>query len=216
MSLSFSRELRVLGQLEGAPAVRTEAVRLPDRLDGRRGDAGDLRHGAQGPVGRLVRRRLVRQADDLGDAILSDRRDPGRARLVVEEAVDALVQKRSCQRQTQVLDLPVSAMMAFVPTPSPLRRTIRARQTCFCGLRGAAAMSHSRLRSAAYRVKVMRIPPHFARHQADGNSRPDSFVPVLNGRGSMLAKPTGSPRDACREILLPALLRLLRDGRDHR
>ena len=41
--------------------------------------------------------------------------------------------KRSCQRQTQVLDLPVSRMIAFVPKPSAVSSTIRARQTCFCG-----------------------------------------------------------------------------------
>ena len=38
---------------------------------------------------------------------------------------------RSCQRQTQVLDFPVSRLIAFVPTPSPLTNTICARQTCF-------------------------------------------------------------------------------------
>ena len=41
--------------------------------------------------------------------------------------------KRSCQRQTQVFDLPVRRMISFVPTPSALKRTISARQTCFCG-----------------------------------------------------------------------------------
>src|SRR5271167_1230696 len=41
--------------------------------------------------------------------------------------------KRSCQRQTQVLDLPVSCTIAFVPAPSALSNTIQARQTCFCG-----------------------------------------------------------------------------------
>jgi hypothetical protein len=38
---------------------------------------------------------------------------------------------RSCQRQTQVLDFPVSRTIAFVPTPSPLSSTTPARQTCF-------------------------------------------------------------------------------------
>jgi len=38
---------------------------------------------------------------------------------------------RSCQRQTQVFDLPVLRMIAFVPTPSALSNTICARQTCF-------------------------------------------------------------------------------------
>ena len=51
---------------------------------------------------------------------------------------------RSCQRQTQVLDLPVSVMIAEVHRPSPLRRTIRARQTCFCGLFGSATIARNR------------------------------------------------------------------------
>ena len=41
--------------------------------------------------------------------------------------------KRSCQRQTQVFDLPVRRMISIVPTPSALNSTISARQTCFCG-----------------------------------------------------------------------------------
>jgi hypothetical protein len=40
--------------------------------------------------------------------------------------------KRFCHRQTQVLDLPVSRMIAFVPAPSAVSSTIRARHTCFC------------------------------------------------------------------------------------
>ena len=41
--------------------------------------------------------------------------------------------KRFCHRQTQVLDLPVSRMIAFVPSPSALISTICWRHTCFCG-----------------------------------------------------------------------------------
>ena len=51
---------------------------------------------------------------------------------------------RSCQRQTQVLDLPVPVMIAEVPRPSPLSRTMRARQTCFCGLLGSATIARNR------------------------------------------------------------------------
>lgn len=39
--------------------------------------------------------------------------------------------KRSCQRQTQVLEVPVRRMISTVPTPSALSSTITARQTCF-------------------------------------------------------------------------------------
>jgi hypothetical protein len=44
--------------------------------------------------------------------------------------------KRSCPRQTQALHLPVSRMIAFVPSPSALSSTIYARHACFwarCG-----------------------------------------------------------------------------------
>lgn len=49
-------EGRVVRQLEVAPAVRAETVRLPDRLHRRRRNAGGFGHRAQRPVGRLVRR----------------------------------------------------------------------------------------------------------------------------------------------------------------
>ena len=55
---------------------------------------------------------------------------------------------RSCQRQTQVLDLPVSRMTAFVPAPSALSNTICARQTCFCGALRSLTKARSRSRSA--------------------------------------------------------------------
>jgi hypothetical protein len=67
---------------------------------------------------------------------------------------------RSCQRQTAVLLLPVRRMIAFVPSPAVLKSTIRARQTCFCGLFRSATIASSRTRSAALTVTMMpvRIP----------------------------------------------------------
>ena len=56
--------------------------------------------------------------------------------------------KRSCQRQTHVLDLPVAAMIPFVPTPSAVRSTIPARQTCFCGALRSCTTALSRRISA--------------------------------------------------------------------
>jgi len=53
------------------------------------------------------------------------------------------------------LDLPVSRMTAAVPRPAALRSTIRARQTCFCGLLGSATMARNRRRSVAVTVKEM-------------------------------------------------------------
>ena len=42
--------------------------------------------------------------------------------------------KRSCQRQTQVLDLAVRRIISFAPTPPAVNNTISARQTCLCGV----------------------------------------------------------------------------------
>ena len=52
--------------------------------------------------------------------------------------------KRSCQRQTQVFDLPVRRMISLVPTPSALNRTISARQTCLCGVLRSRASAFRR------------------------------------------------------------------------
>lgn len=54
-------------------------------------------------------------------------RNPRRARLVVQQAVHALVHERSSQRRRHVLLLPVRRMISWVPTPSPVSSRIRAR-----------------------------------------------------------------------------------------
>lgn len=64
--------------------------------------------------------------------------------------------KRSCQRQTQVLDLPVRRLISLVPTPSALNNTISARQTCFCGALRSRTSASRRRRSEG--VTVMEIP----------------------------------------------------------
>ena len=64
--------------------------------------------------------------------------------------------KRSCQRHTTVLPLPTARMTALVPWPSAVSRTIRARQTCFCGLLRCRIIDCKRARSAG--VTSMAIP----------------------------------------------------------
>ena len=68
--------------------------------------------------------------------------------------------KRSCQRQTQVFDVPVRRMISTVPTPSAESSTISARQTCFCGVLRSAAIASRRRRSDGQSVIEMpgRIP----------------------------------------------------------
>ena len=64
--------------------------------------------------------------------------------------------KRSCQRQTQVFDLPVRRMIPLVPMPSALCSTIRARQTCFWATLRSPTSASRRRRSAG--LKMMPIP----------------------------------------------------------
>ncbi len=84
-------ESRIVGQLELPPAMRTEAMRFPDRLDGRGCQAGNVRHRAQCPMGRLVGRRLLRQPDDLSYAVGRNRCLTGRPGLIPQQTIDALV-----------------------------------------------------------------------------------------------------------------------------
>src|SRR5712672_2188495 len=63
---------------------------------------------------------------------------------------------RSCQRQTQVLDLRVRRMISLVPRPSAESSTTSARQTCFCGAWRSFKITFSRLRSEGF--NVMDIP----------------------------------------------------------
>ena len=65
--------------------------------------------------------------------------------------------KRSCQRQTQVLDLPVSRMIALVPTPSAVSSTICARQTCFCDALRSLTRARSRALSANVTEREMPV-----------------------------------------------------------
>jgi len=68
--------------------------------------------------------------------------------------------KRSCQRQTQVFDLPVRRMISTVPTPSALSKTIRARQTCFwAALRSPTNVSRRRRSEGERSMDIpVRIP----------------------------------------------------------
>src|SRR5438876_7536378 len=64
--------------------------------------------------------------------------------------------KRSCQRHTQVFDLPVRRMISLVPSPSALSRTTCARHTCFCAALRFRASTSNRRRSA--RLTLTMIP----------------------------------------------------------
>jgi hypothetical protein len=124
-------ERGVFGELELPDAVWLKSVGAPDALHGGDADAGCLRHRCARPMRGFGHRRLHCQRHDaFGDSGIK-LRDARMPRLVAPQPFKALAGKACCQRQTQVLDLLVSRMIALVPTPSALSKTIHARQTCF-------------------------------------------------------------------------------------
>jgi hypothetical protein len=66
------------------------------------------------------------------------------------------VMNRSCQRQTQVFDLPVRRMIACVPSPSALKRMMAARHTCFWAALRSPTTPARRRRSVE--LSVIEIP----------------------------------------------------------
>ena len=82
-------------------------------------------------MGRFVRRLGAGQGHHPVDDLLAERRHPRRPGLVAQDAVDPFRSEASCQRQTQVFDLPVRRMISTVPKPVAESSTISARQACF-------------------------------------------------------------------------------------
>ncbi len=101
--------------------------------------------------------------------------------------------KRSCQRQTAILDTPASRMIACVPSPSALSSTMRARQTCFCGVFRSATRASSRRRSEAESEKEipLRIPPD-SQDTAQTETRDGLNRQVLTTRTASVAALTRS------------------------
>lgn len=82
-------ELRIVGELELSPAVRCEAVRLPDAAHRAGADAGGTCHGVRRPVRRLARRVGQRQRHHALGHIRPEWGDARGARLVTQQAINA-------------------------------------------------------------------------------------------------------------------------------
>ena len=123
-----------LGVLVGGVVVEEDA---PDRAGA---DAARPCHQIGGPMGGLDRRIGKRQRHHTRGHLRTERRDARGPRLAMPSFMN-----RSCQRQTQVFDLPVRRI-SLVPTPSALERMIAARPSVF--LRGVTVPG-DRFKSAA-------------------------------------------------------------------
>jgi hypothetical protein len=95
---------------------------------------------------------LAQRHDPLGDICPKGATREGRV-LSCNRPSKPSAMKRSCQRQTQVFDLPVCRMISLVPTPAADRRTIWARHTCFWGLLRFAATAFRWRRMAGVTVR---------------------------------------------------------------
>ncbi len=87
--LDLFGEVRVGRPLEGAQAMRLEAVLFPQPLHGAKRNARSLRHGAAGPVGGGAGRLRAGQFQNPRDDLLRERRSAGLAGLVAQQGVDA-------------------------------------------------------------------------------------------------------------------------------
>ena len=124
-------EFRVLGELELANAVGLQPMRAPDALDRTDADARGLGHRGARPMCDLARRRFHRERNDaLSDLGIEFWNARGTS-LIAQKAFEALNREAPLPAPNAVLDLPVSRMIAIVPTPPAVSSTIRARQTCF-------------------------------------------------------------------------------------
>src|SRR6266404_8469949 len=146
--VQFGGKLRIVGQLELAHPVRLEAMSTPYPLHRADANPSRFRHRRTGPVTGHLGRAGQRQGDHTFSRLRAQRRNTRPPGLVPPKAGGSLPRKRSCQRQITVLALPVACMISAVPRPSAVRRTIFARQTCFCGLLRLATTASSLLRSA--------------------------------------------------------------------
>jgi hypothetical protein len=150
-------ELGVFRQLELLDAMRLEPVGAPDALHGTDADADRVGHRHARPMRRLARRLLLVSATTRSAMAPSSFAMRAGRVLSRRSPSTPSAAKRSCQRQTQVLDLPVSRMIAFAPSPSTLSSTICARQTCFCGALRSLTKARSRSSSAGVTERQMPV-----------------------------------------------------------
>jgi hypothetical protein len=81
----------IVGEFEGADAVRCQSVCAPDALHRGQADPGGFGHRPAGPVGSLTRRLGQRQRHHARRHLRPQRRDAGRPRLVAQQPRDALL-----------------------------------------------------------------------------------------------------------------------------
>ena len=94
--------------------------------------------------------------------------------------------KRSCQRQTQVFDVPVWRMISLVPTPSAVKKDNLARQTCFCGAVAVPWPRFKRRRTAGDTVIEIPVRMPQTRTRQTARESPGFKCQILSTRNAIL------------------------------
>jgi hypothetical protein len=142
----LGNKMRVIGQLELTHPMRLQAMSSPDALN--RADADPGRLGHRGCGGGPAKVKATTRSATPGPK--GGMRD-GRVLSHHSPAMPS-APNRSCQRQMTVLAFSIRRMISVVPWPSPVNRTIFARQTCFWRLFRLATTASNARRSAAFSV----------------------------------------------------------------
>ena len=91
--LELLGEFGIVGELERAHPMGLQPVPLPDASHRRGADPNRLGHRRRGPMGRLMRRRLISQGNDAIDGLGRQRRNARGSGLVAGEPLDPLMHK---------------------------------------------------------------------------------------------------------------------------
>jgi len=122
-----------------------QPMRLPQALHGAQADADGFGHGAAGPRRGVARRLGAGQVHNLGDDLGRKRSTAGFARLVAQQAIDALLSvSRACQRQTEGRLTSARRATSCTGKRSAEQRTMCARCTCLSGRLRSATMASRR------------------------------------------------------------------------
>lgn len=183
--------------------MRPQTVSVPYPLHRTDADPRRFGHGRAGPVARCRRRPRQRHGHHALGHLRTQRRNARWPRFIAPKFRRAVVAEPLLPAPA-VLALPVARMISAVPRPSVVRRTIFARQTCFCGLlRFATTASSSRRCAGLNRVFVRSCIPQTRTRESARESPGESKCQIWS---------TSCVKRTSHEIVAAVMLALRRAG----
>ena len=182
--LEFVSEFGVVGDLEGAHPMRLKPLPRPDASHRGPADPHCRGHRWGAPVGRLMGRRLVGQRPHPIDGRGRPRRKPRRPGLVTGQPCDPFVHAALLPAPDHRLALAERPGDGVSAEASAVSKTIRARQTCFCGRLRSRMIASSRTRATGVTVIDIPLRIRHARTNPSPAKYPSGvFRQVLSTRG---------------------------------